>query len=92
MSPKRTILAALACLALAVAGCGGGGSDDNGSSSKKATSSSGSGGTAAPAAGGGVVKIAAKNIKFAPQDISVKVGQTIEWTNEDPIAHTVTSE
>ena len=32
-----------------------------------------------------------KNSKFAPEAISVAVGQTITWTNKDGYAHNVTS-
>ncbi len=31
-----------------------------------------------------------KNIAFNPSALHAKVGQTVEWTNEDPVAHNVT--
>jgi plastocyanin len=30
-----------------------------------------------------------KDYKFLPQDISVKVGTTVTWINEDTVVHTV---
>jgi plastocyanin len=44
--------------------------------------------TATPAA---VVPVAMRNIKFVPARITVKVGQTVRWTNHDKVAHTVAS-
>jgi plastocyanin len=32
-----------------------------------------------------------RNSAFVPRDIAIKVGQTVRWTNEDPVFHTVTS-
>ena len=61
---------------LAVAGCGG---DDK---PPVATP------TPTPAA---VVPVAMRNIKFVPARITVKVGQTVRWTNHDKVAHTVAS-
>ena len=38
-----------------------------------------------------VVPVAMRNIKFVPARITVKVGQTVRWTNHDKVAHTVAS-
>ena len=38
-----------------------------------------------------VVPVVMRNIKFAPARITVKVGQTVRWTNHDKVAHTVAS-
>ena len=44
------------------------------------------------AAGSGkVVSVAMKGFKFVPADVSVKVGDTVVWTNEDSVPHTVES-
>ena len=32
------------------------------------------------------------NFSFAPASITVKAGQTVTWTNEDNVAHTVTAD
>jgi len=84
---RRLLPTAAACLALlpagaVIAGCG---SDDD---------SGGGGDAAAPAetTSGGGVAVKIKDIKFDPKTVTVKVGQTITWTNEDGIAHNVTAE
>jgi plastocyanin len=74
----RLITVLTACCALALVGCGGG--DDNGGSS-----SGGGGGSSS----GDTVLIDMKNIKFAPQDATVKVGQTVKWVNQDTVDHDV---
>jgi plastocyanin len=90
-----TIAACLTLAAAAVAGCGG-------SSKKSNTTSSASAGattSAAPAttastpstAAAAVVTVSMKQIKFVPDHVTAKVGQTIKWTNNDPFAHTVTA-
>ena len=40
---------------------------------------------------GNVVSVNIKDFKFVPADITVKVGDTVKWTNEDSAAHTVES-
>ena len=35
--------------------------------------------------------VSIKDFKFAPQDIVVKAGTTVVWTNEDSVSHTVES-
>jgi plastocyanin len=74
----RPITLLVACLALVLAGCGGG--NDNGSGSSSSGSSSGN-----------TVTIDMKNIKFAPQDATVKVGQTVKWVNQDTVDHDVSA-
>ena len=75
------------CLALAAGGLAACGDDDD----------EGGGTTNPPKAGEpaqpatGEVKVSMKDIKFVPQDLTVKTGQKITWTNDDPVAHTVTA-
>ena len=91
----RPPVALLACFALAVGGTiAGCGSDNNDTAS---TSTPPPPATTTPkaattAASGDVVKVDMKDIKFVPADITVKVGQKIEWTNTDTPPHTVTSQ
>jgi plastocyanin len=87
---------ALACLALAagglVAGCGDDDSDTSGTNAATPPAAAPPPPAASSASSGDVVKVGMKNIKFVPADITVKVGQKVEWTNTDgQIAHTVTS-
>ena len=51
-------------------------------------------GAAQPQAGAPVAtkSVAVKNFAFAPAAITVKVGSTVTWTNQDADAHTVTSQ
>src|SRR4051794_27749529 len=74
----------LACLALAVAGCGS--SDDNGGGSSASSSE------AAPASSdssGGGTEIDMKNIQFNPKQQTVKVGEKVTWVNQDDVDHNV---
>jgi plastocyanin len=38
-----------------------------------------------------VIQIKIENLAFAPAQISAQVGDTIEWTNADFVAHTATA-
>jgi plastocyanin len=88
---KRIPLLLLALVALAAAGCGSSNksSSSSSSSSTPATTSSSSGGTAAPS-GGKTVTIDMKNIAFNPKNVTVKVGTTVKWVNQDSVPHNVT--
>lgn len=77
--PSRALIALLLVLA---AGCG----------EKESGGSGTAGGTAtepATASGGKTVPVRMKDILFVPEKISARVGQTVVWTNEDDVAHTV---
>lgn len=45
--------------------------------------------TARPATSAGPVSVHISNFTFGPKAVTVKVGQTITWTNDDDIPHTV---
>jgi plastocyanin len=80
--PSRALIGLLV-LVLA-AGCG----------EKKSAGSGTAGGSAtepATASGGKTVQVRMKDILFVPEKISARVGQTVVWTNEDDVAHTVTA-
>ena len=40
---------------------------------------------------GKVVAVSIKGFKFAPAEVNIKVGETVVWTNEDSVPHTVES-
>jgi plastocyanin len=95
---KKLLALLIACLAFGIAaGCGGddnGGGDGGGSAAsttettettqaQETTDTGGSG-------GGKTAKVVMKDIKFDPQDATVAVGGTVEWTNEDSAPHDVT--
>jgi plastocyanin len=69
-------LAALVLAAALLAGCG---------SSKKSNTSS----STSSSAGGGGTAVSMKNIQFSPKSLSVKVGDTVTWTNDDSVDHNV---
>ena len=81
---SRALLALLATTALLAAGCGG---DDGASESSPApapTSGSDSG-----SGSGSANTVVMKDIKFVPEQITVKAGTAITWTNEDSAPHDV---
>jgi plastocyanin len=44
---------------------------------------------AGPSAPAGPVAVRISNFTFGPKAVTVKVGQTVTWTNDDDIPHTV---
>ncbi len=93
--PRLPILAAaLAVLALLLGACGG---DDKSSDSGRDAGQDGAVVTTTPTPSldeqkaGDVVEVGIKDIKFQPHDITVKVGQKVRWTNNEPIPHNVTA-
>jgi len=81
---SRPLLLPALLLALA-AGCG----------TEKSAGPKEAGGNAtgpATASGGDTVRVAMKDILFVPEKITARVGQTVRWTNEDDVAHTVKAE
>ncbi len=44
-----------------------------------------------PGARAAEVQVKIANFTFSPQELRVKAGTTVTWTNEDDIPHTVTS-
>ena len=88
---KRPFSLLLSILALAVlplvAACGS--EDDSAPAAAAAPAKSQP--AAQPPAAGDTVAVDMAGSQFAPADVTVKVGQTIRWTNSDSIAHTVTA-
>lgn len=86
---KRTLPTIFTCLALgtgALAGCGG---DEE--AAPPATGGAGTETTAPAASDGDTVTVSMKDVLFTPENVTVKVGQTVKWTNDDPIDHTATA-
>jgi plastocyanin len=84
---KTAFALLLACLALVAVGCGGDDDDDGGGGGAGADTSE----EAAPAGGGGA-EVTMKDIKFDPKNLTVKVGDTVEWVNDDSVGHDVTAD
>jgi plastocyanin len=77
----------IACLALGLAACGG--DDDSGGGSSGGGSSTGqSGGSSS----GGGTSVSMENIQFSPNDLTVKAGQTVTFTNNESVPHDVHKE
>jgi plastocyanin len=78
----------LACLAMGivVAGCGDDDDDDGGGGTGADTPEQ-----AAPGGGRGT-EVAMKDIKFDPAKLTIKAGETVEWVNDDSVAHDVTAD
>lgn len=80
-----TAVAAVACAALLIAGCGSGSGGSGGSTGGSATQSSGAATATAPNT------IVMKNFMFTPMALTVSPGATITVKNEDSATHTVTA-
>lgn len=48
-------------------------------------------GCAAPSAPAGTAVVVIKDLRFVPQEVRIKQGETVKWVNEDDTAHTSTS-
>jgi plastocyanin len=45
-----------------------------------------------PAGASSEVQVSVSNFAFDPQSVTVKVGATVRWTNQDSARHTITSD
>jgi plastocyanin len=92
---KRLLVLLLACLALGlvVAGCGDDDDDDSGNgggaNTEQPADQGGGNSGGAEAGGGGGAEVAMRNIQFDPSDTTIKVGETVTWTNEEGVPHDV---
>ena len=48
--------------------------------------------TQTPPTGGATYNIAISNFAFSPSAQTIRVGDTVVWKNNDPVAHSVTSD
>ncbi len=88
MAFKRSLIAALFVLAL-LAGCGK--SDKKSSDTTKAADTK-SGTTTGDAGGSSRNAVDIKGFAFHPDDLKVKAGTKVTWTNSDSTDHTTTSD
>ena len=86
----KMIALVLACLVLGVwAGCGGDDDDGGGGGGAEKTNEPADGGGGGDAGADGGAQVSMKNIQFSPSDLSVKVGETVTFTNDEAVAHDV---
>ena len=83
---KKLLVLLIACLALTLAACGGDDDDDGGGGTTATTEQTDTGGAQA----GEPTTVDIPEISFEPTDVTVKVGESVSWTNSDDIQHTVT--
>lgn len=90
------LLAGLA-LGVVVAGCGddddSGGGGGGGNAEQPAEESGGNAyGGGGGDSGGGGAEASMEGIQFVPSEVTVKVGETVTWTNNDSVGHDVTAD
>jgi plastocyanin len=93
----RWLAMLLACLALGlmVAACGDDDDDDGGGNGAATTEEPAGGGgddDAGGGGGGGGSEVSMEGIAFEPAEVTVAVGDTVTWTNNDSVAHDVTAD
>ena len=88
MIGRAALVAAGSALAFGLGACG----DASSSGGSTPASASCSAGSAAVSQGGspGATVNATDNLAFTPQNVSVNVGQVLQWKNTGQIGHTVT--
>lgn len=98
---KRRLLVPAVCALLVLpagvlAACGGDDDEDQAGTATTATEERPTRATPPEQESGGgqgeQVKVSMKDIRYIPREVTAKVGQTVVWTNDDPIPHTVTAE
>lgn len=93
MLRQRPIFALVALAALALLGCGGGGQGGAVTEGQK-TSARATSAREIPAPhrqGVGGPTVSMRNNRYVPAAITVRRGHTVRWSNDDPVAHTVTA-
>ena len=88
---KKLLVLLIACLALTLAACGDDDDDDGGATGGgTASPTEQSDKSTPPASKGGGEKVDIPSISFDPEELTVKAGTTVTWTNSDDLPHTVT--
>jgi plastocyanin len=82
--PTTFRIAVLAAAVLLVAACGDDDGAGNGNGNGETTT------TAAPVPGD-TVDVAVSGFAFRPSEVTITLGQTVRWTNEDTVLHTSTA-
>jgi plastocyanin len=98
MPVRALLLAPLLIAAVALSACGSSGSKSTSTAplgqthnvSTAQTSTGPSASSTSGVAAGGTVKVSMKSLAFVPKAINVKVGDTVDFTNDDTPPHNVT--
>jgi plastocyanin len=92
----RWLALLLACMALGLvaAGCGDDDDDDGGGGGAATTEEPAGGGEdgGGGGGGGGGAEVSEEDITFQPGEVTVGVGDTVTWTNNDSVDHDVTAD
>ena len=92
----RALALLLACVALALvaAGCGDDDDDDGGGGGAATTEQPADtgGDDGGGGGGGGGAEVSEEDITFQPAEVTVGVGDTVTWTNNDSVDHDVTAD
>ena len=91
MTRWLAMLLACTALALVAVGCGDD-DDDDGGGNGAATTEEPAGGDDEGGGGGGGAEVSEEDITFQPAEVSVGVGDTVTWTNNDSVDHDVTAD
>jgi plastocyanin len=94
---KKWIALPALCLALVAAGCGSDDDEDAGDNAETteqpaATTEQPAETMEQSAKSQRVMSVRMKDTLFVPMDVTVAVGGTVKWKNDDPFAHTVTKQ
>jgi plastocyanin len=95
---NRWLALLLACVALSlvVAGCGGDDEESGGgeaqTTEQPAEDSGGAEKEEEKAKADGGTEVSMEGIKFAPESVSVSVGDAVTWVNNDTVGHDVTGD
>jgi plastocyanin len=98
MARWLALLLACTALALVAAGCGDDDDDDGGGGGAATTEQPAGGGGeddgggGGGGAGGGGAEVSEEGIAFEPAEVTVGVGDTVTWTNNDSVGHDVTAD
>src|SRR5262245_61074836 len=91
MRKVRWTIAVVGVAAL-IAGCGDDNDDNSSSTSKTQTDANSVAPITANPTGQATTDVGMKDIKFIPDKIVVKVGDTVTWTNDESVEHNVKAE
>lgn len=85
----RTLIIFCAVLTVAlIAGCG---SNEQETASRQDSQTTAASGQEGAGQASGAVHVAARDYEFVPQEVVVNKGDTVVWTNEGQVEHSVTS-